>query len=208
MKLIKIIPLILLLALVRFTSANIVTIQVGGFSFTPQTADVTVGDTISWTWTSGTHTTTSVTIPAGAAAWNVSMDNLHPTFIYVVTIPGTYNYQCNIHVAMGMTGVITVNPIGIKPISSNVPEKFTLFQNYPNPFNPSTNIRFDLPVRADVHLRIYDITGKNVATLVNEKLQAGMYSVDWNASNYASGVYFYQIETPEFNVTKKLALIK
>ncbi len=208
MKFTRFLSVLFLLALIRCAQANIITIQVADFSFTPQTPSVTVGDTITWVWSSGGHTTTSLTIPNGAAAWDAAIDNAHTSFTYIVTVPGTYNYQCTIHAAMNMNGSITVNPIGIKPISSNVPERFTLYQNYPNPFNPSTVIRFDIPVRTEMRLRIYDNTGRLVVELANETLQAGSYSVDWNASNYASGVYFYQMQTSEFTVTRKLALIK
>ena len=98
--------------------------------------------------------------------------------------------------------------IGIQNISSEVPSAFSLSQNYPNPFNPTTNIRFDLPKSGSVKLVVFDELGREVATLVNEKLQPGTYEVDWNGSSYASGVYFYRIQTDEFSETKKMLLIK
>jgi len=90
--------------------------------------------------------------------------------------------------------------IGIKPISNEIPEKFSLSQNYPNPFNPTTKIRFSiLLVGAQyiepVQLIIYDILGHEVATLVNENLQPGTYEVTWDASNYSSGIYYYKFFT-------------
>jgi hypothetical protein len=102
--------------------------------------------------------------------------------------------------------------IGIKPIRNEISKSFRLFQNYPNPFNPVTNIRFELPKTGFVTINIYDITGKLVESLVNEELNAGTYNVDWNAANYSSGVYFYQLSavsgTTEFTQTKKMILIK
>ena len=98
--------------------------------------------------------------------------------------------------------------IGINNISSIVPEKFYLFQNYPNPFNPSTKISFQLSDVSFSSLKIFDITGKEVATLVNEKLAPGTYSVDWNAAQFPSGVYFYKLEAGNFVNSKKMLLIK
>ncbi len=96
----------------------------------------------------------------------------------------------------------------INPITTNIPEGFLLKQNYPNPFNPTTKINFDLKNTAFAMLRVYDITGREVRTLVNEKLSAGSYSYDFNASELPSGVYFYQLQTDDFIETKKMILLK
>jgi hypothetical protein len=110
----------------------------------------------------------------------------------------------------GVTGIaISPLPIGIQNISSTIPAKFEIYQNYPNPFNPITKIKFDLPKGVFVKVRIYDILGREVETLVNEKLDAGTYNVNWDASDYPSGVYFYRIEAGgEFEKTSKMVLIK
>ncbi|RPI17458.1 MAG: T9SS C-terminal target domain-containing protein [Ignavibacteriae bacterium] len=99
-------------------------------------------------------------------------------------------------------------PIGIKSISSEVPQSFSLSQNYPNPFNPKTIINFQLPMSNFVKLIVYDMMGREVTTLVNEKLNPGTYEVDWNAINYPSGVYFYKLQTESFSETKKMVLVK
>ncbi len=98
--------------------------------------------------------------------------------------------------------------IGIQNISSEIPSTYSLSQNYPNPFNPSTNIKFELPKSNYVTLKIYDALGREIETLVNEKLAPGTYEVDWNGSNYPSGVYFYRLMTDNFNETKKMLMIK
>jgi hypothetical protein len=98
--------------------------------------------------------------------------------------------------------------IGVQNISTETPSSFSLSQNFPNPFNPTTNIEFALPKSGLVTLRVYDILGKEVATLVNEVKNAGSYSVDFSASNFTSGVYFYKIETNGFSDIKKMMLIK
>lgn len=88
------------------------------------------------------------------------------------------------------------------------PLKFELSQNYPNPFNPSTKIRFDLPTQAFISLKVYDVLGREVATLVNEMKQAGSYTVKWDASRMTSGVYFCRLRAGNFIETKKLLLLK
>lgn len=88
------------------------------------------------------------------------------------------------------------------------PKQFALAQNYPNPFNPITMIRYELPERADVTLKVYDILGREVATLVNAGQGQGAYQVPFNASNLASGVYFYRLKAGSFMQTKKMLLVK
>jgi hypothetical protein len=101
---------------------------------------------------------------------------------------------------------------GVQKISSDIPNGFSLSQNYPNPFNPVTKIKFAIPpsrgARGVITLTIYDVLGREIATLVNDGLQPGTYEVEWDASNYSSGIYFYSLVTTEFVETKKMVLIK
>ena len=89
-----------------------------------------------------------------------------------------------------------------------LPSKYDLSQNYPNPFNPSTKISFSLPQADVVTLKIYDILGSEVATLVNGKMEAGKYEINFDASNLPSGAYIYRIQTNNFQATKKMMLLK
>ena len=106
--------------------------------------------------------------------------------------------------------------VGIQNISSEIPSGFSLYQNYPNPFNPVTKIKFDIAQHTpyplsrgeNVTLKIYDITGREIQTLVKEKLNPGSYEVTFDGSNFVSGVYFYQLRTRDFIETKKLVLLK
>ena len=94
----------------------------------------------------------------------------------------------------------------------NYPEGFILYQNYPNPFNPTTNIRFRISDRGFISLKVYDILGKEVTTLINEELSAGDYEVELNASSgirdLVSGIYFYQLRAGSFVETKKMMYLK
>ncbi len=94
-------------------------------------------------------------------------------------------------------------------VSIGLPNSFALKQNYPNPFNPSTKIDFNLPLNANVTLKVYDVSGKEVAKLINNELRnAGNYSVDFNASFLSSGIYFYKLEAGNFTGVKKMMLVK
>src|SRR5438034_7743640 len=84
-------------------------VRVADFRFGPRTVNAVVGDTISWRWQNGMHTTTSVTIPAGARPWNAPIDSTHTMFRTRLMVAGTYNYQCNFHFAQGMVGRIVVS---------------------------------------------------------------------------------------------------
>ncbi len=103
--------------------------------------------------------------------------------------------------------------IGINKISTEVPEKFSLSQNYPNPFNPTTKIRLDIPslVRRGagvVVLKVYDVLGKEMQTLINEQLSPGTYEAEFDGTNYPSGVYYYQLNAGDYSETKKMVLLK
>ena len=96
----------------------------------------------------------------------------------------------------------------VSPINSNLPVDYNLSQNYPNPFNPTTKINFAIPKQGLVTLKIYDILGREVANLINEVKAAGFYSVDFNASELSSGVYFYRVDVNGYNDIKKMVLMK
>lgn len=108
----------------------------------------------------------------------------------------------------------TIIPIGINPISTEIPKSFSLNQNYPNPFNPVTKIKFSLPQSGNVRLTVYDALGKEIKVLVSENLKAGIYETDFDATETPSGIYFYRIEftdpsTPlRVTETKKMILVK
>jgi plastocyanin len=99
---------IVLIATVNLVQAKIITVNVMDFSFSPSSFTANVGDTVKWVWNSGIHTTTSTSVPTGAATWSNPMDASHTTFLYKITTAGSYAFQCNFHAIMGMTGTFTV----------------------------------------------------------------------------------------------------
>ncbi len=98
--------------------------------------------------------------------------------------------------------------VGIQNISTEIPSAYSLSQNYPNPFNPITNVKFSILNSGDVKLVVYDVMGREVQTLVNERLNAGTYETTFDGSLLPSGVYFYKLSVGDYSETKKLTLIK
>jgi hypothetical protein len=96
----------------------------------------------------------------------------------------------------------------VESASAQIPAKYELRQNFPNPVNPTTTISFDIPTRSIISLKIFDILGREVSTLVFGEMQAGAYTRQWNAANMASGVYFYRLQAGTYTETKKLLLLK
>ena len=111
-------------------------------------------------------------------------------------------------------GTTTAGTVGITAHNEEVPGVFSLGQNYPNPFNPVTNIRFDIPKRANVEISVYDITGRIVRTVFNGVSDPGRYTADFDGTNISSGVYYYEIRATEiatgkiFRDVKKMIMIK
>ena len=116
--------------------------------------------------------------------------------------------------AVGKEGMIlkaipgNVTEIDVDNKEANIPTEFILFDNYPNPFNPVTTISFQIPKSSFISLKIYDVIGTEVATLVLENLPVGNYKYNWDAGNLASGVYFYRLQSKNFTSTKKMILLR
>jgi Secretion system C-terminal sorting domain len=110
----------------------------------------------------------------------------------------------NIYVTMAPSPTVT----GVKNAGAGIPKVYALYQNYPNPFNPSTVIEYDLPKVSNVTVRVYDVLGREVATLVNGKQSAGSYKLTFNMDRYASGVYFVRLNAGSYTHTQKMMLLK
>ena len=145
--------------------------------------------------------------------WDIKSSGLEPDSGILIS----YGINSQGYVYAGQDGgniYRTVNStIGLRKLSENVPVYYILYQNYPNPFNPSTTIKFDVPHDdrgkfSKVKIIIYDALGKEAAKLLNEDLSPGTYELNWNASNYPSGVYFYRLIVNDFMATNKMILLK
>lgn len=283
-----------------FGTNHNVTVQ--NFSFSPATVNAAVGDTVTWTWVSGSHTTTcdgsfpGTSLPAGATPWDEPINSTTTTYSYVLEVDGEYDYVCMMH-APSMAGVLLVVPLPVEltsftaelngnfaelnwmtateknnsgfevqrktgsnwekisfiqghgtttnensysfrddishlnskaiyyrlkqidyngtfeyspevMVSKSVPTDFSLMQNFPNPFNPTTRISYSVPASTHVILKVYDSNGSEVTTLINGNQEAGNHIVNFNASNFASGIYYYTITAGSFSDTKKMILMK
>jgi len=127
----------------------------------------------------------------------------------VGTIVGSVGYKDILGLAYEVTGVTSVEGTD----DNTMPTEYDLSQNYPNPFNPTTTIRYELSVSSLVSIRVYDVGGRMVRELVDERRPAGVYGAVWNGRNdhgqrVSSGVYFYRIETERFASTRKMVLLK
>ena len=104
--------------------------------------------------------------------------------------------------------VVVDQPIGIQEPNQPNPSHFTLYNNFPNPFNPTTTIEFSIPQTEFVTVKVYNIAGHEITTLINDELSIGNHSIQWNGSHQPSGVYIVQIESSGFVQTRKMVLLK
>ncbi len=159
----------------------------------------------------GTNSSTNLTTTSGSGEYLIPAGNEWATK-YVQTPVQTNRIKFIAYSAYGNNLFIdniyygpidgTGNPISFTPL------KFELSQNYPNPFNPTTKINFSIPKQSFVTLKVFDMLGREVAELLNKELSPNNYSIDFNASNFSSGVYFYKLESAEFTEVKRMMLIK
>lgn len=176
---------ILLIAGISFISLahatkHVVTVQ--NFMFSPSSFSATVGDTVEWEWVNGGHTTTSTSVPAGAASWSNPMNSSSTTFKYVITKAGTYNYWCAIHTT-AMEASFTVTTTVVPYVESYT----TLASVYPNPASSLINFHMNTCAPANI-LTVIDIQGRVV-------LRKTLNDVDnmIDISEWTKGIYFYEV---------------
>jgi len=202
---------LLILAAFSFSFAVTHTITNSGTTFTPSTLSINLGDTVIFSLAS-IHNA----IEVSQSIWNTNGNTSNGGFILgfgggvvVLQSTGTHYYVCGPHASLGMKGTITVNPTTDVNASPKITTtEFELDQNYPNPFNPSTVINFSLSKNDKITLKIYDILGTEVATLINQNMISGSYSAEWNASNLPSGIYFYQLKSATNVESNRMMLTK
>ncbi len=158
--------------------ATIHTVSVSDFAFTPSSVTAVCGDTIAWVWQSGSHTTTSTTIPGCATAWNSPINSSMLAYAIVIPCAGTYNYKCNFHA--NMTGTITATCTG----GINDPKLNVSSQLFPNPFTGKVTIKYH---NAD-EVRFTNVVGEAIKTVKLDKSQS---QAEIDLADLPSGVYFY-----------------
>ena len=164
-------------------------VEASNYAFTPDELSVVqVGDTIRWVWIEGVHTTTSSSVPDGALEWDNLLDLDNPTFEYVVTVAGVYNYVCTPHVSLGMTGSFTV--IG----SSSAPELLAepLLKASPNPFTTKVELSFSGEIPSPERLDVYDITGRKMRSIPLTSDHA-LTSIQVPLEELPAGNYFFRL---------------
>lgn len=207
-------PLLLLFPALAYPQTTHI-VDASDFQFTPSNLTVAVGDTVEWENQGGFHSVVADNSSfssgaASSAAWS---------YKFVFTTAGSYPFYCSIHGGpngQGMSGKIIVQSATGVSQSNIAPNKFELKQNYPNPFNPSTNISFSLPAPGHVKLALYNISGKEISTLINIDEGKGIYNFQFEAATIngglPSGIYFYRLDarTSKGNYTqiKKMVLLK
>jgi photosystem II stability/assembly factor-like uncharacterized protein len=140
-------------------------------------------------------------------SWRTVNDGMQDTsgYVFAFASNGTYLFAATGHVwRRPLSEMVT----GIEKEVNHVPSQYVLQQNYPNPFNPATTIFFSLPSKSSVSLKVFDIIGREVATLVSEEMSAGNHTRQWNAVNMPSGIYFYRLQAGSFTDSKKLVLLR
>jgi plastocyanin len=166
-------------------------IEVEDFEFNPSALNVMVGDTVTWFWHDGFHTTTSATVPPGAATWDHMISSTSPSFSYVVMVPGTYSYFCGPHQSMGMVGMFsaTGGTTGIENAT-----RPSLFQVNGNTIVQFLSVTFNLPSPGMTSLSVYDLTGNIVASF-SSYLQAGTLNQSYDLGILPSGLYYVEVKS-------------
>jgi len=209
-QLISIVWVTVLLGTLGTAHATTHVIQFGGafgLTYSPNALTISVGDTVEWDGDFITHPLSSTSVPTGAQKFNQGTGNI---FRYAVIVAGSYQYECEVHFSSGMIGAFTASSsTGIEVGKSSLrPDGFSMRQNYPNPFNPSTNLSFSIASKSFVSMKVFNVIGREVATIVFEELSPGNYTRQWHANGFASGFYFCRLQAGAISETKTLILLK
>jgi len=181
-----------------------------------------MGDTEEISWDSNNVDSVKIELSLlGGQLWHTIEESTESDGVYewIVQAPQS-SWECKIHItdltdstitdSSDGTFVIDIFPSVDDSTGISVPQEYSLYQNYPNPFNPSTIIKYQIPERGMVTIRVYDVLGNEIATLVNEEKPAGEYNIEFRIDNLelSSGIYFYQLKAGSFIQTKKMIVLK
>jgi plastocyanin len=178
-----------------------------GLAYSPNSLTATVGDTIRWQGDFTMHPLSSTTIPSGATVWHVTTGT---EFNYPVKTPGTYNYQCDVHFSVGMTGSFTANAMPvIEKTGNRYGSGLQIQEIEPNPaLRSQVRIAYIVPEAQKVTLALYSLQGRKVATLVQGRKEAGKYQVDMLPDELASGTYFCRLQGIGSSSQRSLFIIR
>jgi plastocyanin len=201
-----------IIGLASYYPQTVHNVSVTNFSFTPAQLTINAGDIVRWTNNAGTHNVVAddnsfTSGPVSSSAW---------VYEFTFNVPGTNPYYCQLHGGpggSGMSGVIFVEEATDINDENMALNSFELKQNFPNPFNPKTKIKFTIPAdqkngMSKVVLKVFDVLGNNISTLLDEEKPAGSYEIEFDASELSSGIYFYKLQAGNFIDTKKMILMK
>lgn len=185
----KLFTLLFLLVLIKIqASATVWEIGVRNLEFVNSPDFVNVGDTMKWTWESGSHTTTSVVVPLGAATWDSPITQSNQTFIYVVTVAGAYSYICIPHSNIMNADFVALN-------SSSTPE-LTIDSNFHLKIADDVlHFRAQIPEVTPVKFQLYDLTGKLAFSIINRNHYQGVIEASTPLSSLSNGIYFAVLQT-------------
>ena len=183
-------------------SAVIRNVMVQNFQFSPASMAVNVGDTIKWTWVNGVHTTTSTAVPAGATEWDKPMTQSAQTFLYKVTVAGTYNYVCIPH-SPNMAGSFTATGVSAVPGVADADPAFTIRGNV---VSEELKIDFNLATSARVSIRLYNLVGRLVRTYSDSHRASGTSEEMYLVGDLPKGLYLLAVEIGGRQVTRRVII--
>lgn len=195
--------LIFSLALPEARAANHI-ITATNNQFTPDTMTIASGDTVTWLWENGNHTTTANGIPAGAAPWNALLDSAHNSFTYVATVPGVYNYL-SIPGLPSMKGSFTIPGAVTGPDFTFLSP--VLFEVLPNVIQDAAVISYELLSETNLHLSLINSAGIRVQYILDGTFQPGKHQVNMNLpESLPAGLYFVAMQTGNSILTRKIMI--
>ncbi|HSZ25586.1 MAG TPA: T9SS type A sorting domain-containing protein [Cytophagaceae bacterium] len=173
-----------------FATVHSILVGQSGLTFSPSSiTTVLVGDTIRWNWVSGSHTSTSLTIPSGASGWNVGIASSSSNFDYKVTTAGTYNYQCTYHSGSGMVGSFVVSTTTGVETAASIYASLVLS---PNPTSENIQLKFNADHSSPLSILIFDASG-NEKIKKTTAMQSGNNSISIDVSALSKGIYFLNV---------------
>ncbi|MBK9731657.1 MAG: T9SS type A sorting domain-containing protein [Chitinophagaceae bacterium] len=179
-------------------------ITVTNFQFSPDTLTVAGGDTITWQWESGFHTTTANGIPEGAEQWNELLDSMHTSFTYIATVPGTYHY-ISVPDLPSMTGTFTIPgaEVGIDDVALSL-VSFDLVSNL---VHDEVFISYTVLANTSIDVALYNISGVRLQTLLHEKVTVGKYQSSFYFNQtFPAGMYFIRMQSGSSFTTRRMMI--